>query len=421
MNTNSFLKNTSWIMLGRIFQIGITFIMTMLVPRYLGPEKYGVITYAYSFVVIFSSFATLGLNDIAVKELLDKNNNKEEVVGTMVLMKLVASVFSIVFINSIVLITNDSKIIRIAALLQSLSLLFQSLDTLTYFYQSQYLSHKTAIINVMAYTITAAFRVYGLLHGKSVEWFAFAVSFDYLVISIFLLFVYLKDGHKLAFNLNIGKKFLSKSYNYIFASLMIGIYGKIDVIILENNINETVVGYYSAATTLVNAWPFVLQALIDSFSPIIINKHQENKLGEYERHLKQMYATIFYVSLIVGVVILLFSDLIVGIIFGEAYLPASIPLKIVGFSSAFSYFGVARATWTQCENKISYEKIIYSLGAISSVILNLILIPKFGIVGAAISLTATQFLTNFVYVLLIPATRKNGKLILDGIMLKGVF
>lgn len=407
-------------MLGRIFQIGITFVMTMLVPRYLGPEKYGVITYAYSFVVIFSSFATLGLNDIAVKELLDNNNEKDEVVGTMILMKLAASLFSIVFINILVFITNGNTVVRFAVLLQSLSLLFQSLDTLTFYYQSQYLSHKTAIINVLAYTITATFRIYGILSGKDVKWFAFAVSFDYLVISAFLLFVYLKDGHKLLFKYKVGKSFLAKSYNYIFASLMIGIYGKIDVIILENNISDAAVGYYSAATTLVNAWPFALQALIDSFSPIIINNHQNNDYVEYERHLKQMYATIFYISMLVGFTILIFSKYIIGIIYGEAYLLASMPLKIAGFSSAFAYFGVARSIWTQCENKIKYEKIIYFLGAVSSIFLNLVLIPKYGIVGAAISLTATQFLTNFVYVLLIPATRKNAILILEGIMLKGI-
>ena len=74
----------------------------------------------------------------------------------------------------------------------------------------------------------------------------------------------------------------------------------------------------------------------------------------------------------------------------------------------------------QCENKIKYEKTIYLFGAISDVILNFVLIKQYGIMGAAIAITLTQFLTNFVFVYLHPETKENGKLMLDGILLKGV-
>lgn len=414
-----FAKNATWTIIGRIFQIGITFITTMLVARFLGPEKYGTITYTYSYVFIFTSIASLGLNDIVVKELLDKNNNKEEVLGTMIGLKTIASIISIGFVYLIISVVSDSKFVIEITLLQSLSLLFQEFDTLTYYYQSELLSKKTAIITIIAYSLTALFRVIGLINKYGTEWFAFAVSLDFLIVSILTVGLYFKEGFKLKFNKKIIKPLLTKSYNYIFAGIMINVYSRIDTIFLGEMIDETTVGYYTAATTICNAWPFVLQAIIDSARPIIIDLFEKNK-EEYKRRFKQLYASIFYVSLVVAIVILLFSKLIINILYGADYALASAPLRIVAFSTAFSYFGVARGTWMQCENKIRYEKTIYLFGAIINIILNFILIKQFGIIGAAIAITLTQFLTNFVFVYAHPETRENGKLMLDGILLKGV-
>lgn len=415
-----FAINASWLAIGRIFQVGITFITTMLVARYLGPDKYGIITYTYSYVVIFSSFATLGLNDIVVKELLDKDNKKEEVLGTMILLKTISSTLTIGLIYIVITIMNDSSIVRTITILQSLSLLFQVFDSINYFYQASLLSQKFAAVNIIAYTLTAIFRIYGLLNSKDIQWFAFAVSLDFLVISILLISIYFKDGYKLSFSKPLVKKLLSKSYNYIFASVMIGIYSKADSIILEKMIDDAHVGYFAAATTICNAWPIVLQAIIDSASPIIIQLRNEDIEG-YKKRFRQLFATIFYISVFVGILILLLSDFAIGLIYGSEYMPAASALKIVCWSTIFSYFGVARGIWMQCENKIKYEKPLYFLGAVSNVILNIVLIKLYGINGAALALTLTEFLTNFAYVYLLPQTRESAKLMLDGIILKGVF
>lgn len=422
MNTTKkkFAINASWLAIGRIFQVGITFITTMLIARYLGPEKYGIITYTYSYVVIFSSFATLGLNDIVVKELLDKNNKKEEVLGTMIVLKTISSILTIGLIFIVITIMNDSGVVRTITILQSLSLLFQVFDSINYFYQSSLLSQKFAVVNIVAYTLSALFRIYGLLNGKDVEWFAFAVSLDFLLISTLLIVIYFKDGYKLRFNKELVKKLLSKSYNYIFASIMIGIYSKADSIILEKMIDDAHVGYFAAATTICNAWPIILQAIIDSASPIIIELRNTN-IEAYKKRFRQLFATIFYISVFVGIFILIASDFAIELIYGQEYMPASSALKIVCWSTIFSYFGVARGIWMQCEDKIKYEKPLYLLGAISNVVLNIVLIKQYGINGAALAVTLTELLTNFVYVYLLPQTRESAKLMLDGIILRGVF
>ena len=419
VNKNKFLSNVSWIMLGRVTQLVLTFVTTMLITRYLGPTQYGIITYTYSYVALFLPICTLGLNDIVVKELLENKEKNDEILGTILSMRFLSSALSIGLIYVVVLLATNNHAFVYIALLQSLSLLFQIFDTIIYFYQSRLLAKNSGLILFASYVFTAIFRIIGLVANKSIEWFAFAVSLDYLVISALLLIKYFYDGNKLTFSIIVAKKLLKKSSHYIVSGIMIVIYSKADSIILGKMIDETTVGYYSAATTLCNAWPFILTAIIDSATPIIIDTYKDNK-QEYKKKIKQLYATVFYISFVVAIGICLFARYIIIIPYGYEYIPSIIPLRIVCWSTIFAYLGVARSAWMQCENKLKYEALLSFFGAFFNVAINLIMIRNFGIIGASIALVITQFVTNVLFVYLIKGTRENAKLILDAIMLKGI-
>lgn len=414
-----FTTNAFWIMVGRIFQIVLTFITTMLVTRYLGPTQYGQITLAFSYVALFIPVGALGLNDIIVKELLDKKTDNNSIIGTTIILRLISSSFSIIVIYFVVKLMSNNPILPYLAVLQGISLIFRVFECITYFYQSKLLSKKVGIINVIAYSLTSIFRIVCLIIKKDIYWFAFAVSLDFIVIAILLIFVYLKDGNKIVYSKEYVSRLLNKSRPYLFSGIMTVISGKADTILLGKFIDETTVGYYTSATTLCNAWPFVLTAIIDSASPIIIDLYSKD-IYLYKKRLRQLYASIFYIGLAVGLVFTIFSKLIISIAFGSAFLPASNSLKIVCWNTIFSYFGVARFIWMQCEDKYNYERIITFFGAIFNLILNFILINKLGIIGASITLVLTQFFMNFVLLFAIKETREDARLILDAIMLKDI-
>lgn len=416
---NRFTANAFWIMAGRIFQIILTFITTMLVSRYLGPTQYGQITLAFSYVAVFIPIANLGLNDIIVKELIENRDRNDEIIGTTITIRTISSLLSMAAIFIIVKLLSSNPILPYLALLQSISLVFQSYECIIYFYQSKLLSKKTGIIYALSYTLTSLFRIVCLLLGKDVKWFAFAVASDYMVIAILLLIVYFREGNKLKISFDVFKTLISKSSPYLFSGILTVISSKADTIILGNLIDETTVGYYASATTLCNAWPFVLTAIIDSASPIIISLYKENR-ELYKLRIKQLYASIFYIGAFVSIVFTMFSKLIITIIYGEAYLSASMPLKIASWSTIFSYFGVARFIWAQCENKQNNERKIALCGMIFNVVSNIVLISIFGINGAAITLLLTQLFMNFVLLFFIKDTRENARLILDAIILKDI-
>ena len=420
MENKKIFANISWIMIGRVVQLGLTFVTTMLVSRYLGPAEYGKITYVYSYIQLFLPLCTLGMNDIAVKELVDDPEHNDEVLGSMIGIRALASLLAMFCSVGLVSILTDSKAHQVIAVLLSFSLLFQSIDGIMYFYQSKLLSKKSGSAYALAYIVSSLYRVIGILLHKDTRWFAFAVSFDFLMTAILLLSIYFHDHYRLRFSFKRAGSLLSHSRHYIFAGLLVVIYGKVtDVLLLGKMIDETNVGYYSAATTLCNAWPFVLTAIIDSFNPLIVEAYAGDQ-DEFYVRIRKLYALVFYISTFAAVMITLFADLAIRIVYGSAYMPAAASMKIYAWSTAFSYLGVARTSWMQCKGLTRYETMISLFGAASSITANYFLIRSFGITGAALAAVLTQFLTNFAFLFFVKDIRENAKLILDAILLRGV-
>lgn len=136
---------------------------------------------------------------------------------------------------------------------------------------------------------------------------------------------------------------------------------------------------------------------------------------------RQLYAIVFYVSFFVSTFICIFGDLAIRILYGAEYAPAGTPLKIVTWYTAFSYLGVARNAWIVCENRQKYLKYLYAAAAIVNVLLNALMIPSMGAVGAALASLITQISTSIVLPLLLKPLRPNAKLMLEAIFLRNVF
>ena len=202
---------------------------------------------------------------------------------------------------------------------------------------------------------------------------------------------------------------------------MVSVYGQTDKFMLKQMISDSEIGYYSTATALCTSWCFVLQAIIDSFYPTIMEDYKAGNLVSYERKNKLLYALTFYISAFVSVFFCFLADPIIRILYGDAFLAAVSPLQIITWYTAFSYLGVARNAWIVCENRQKYLKWVYGSAAVSNVLLNLLLIPPFGASGAAAASLIAQVITTMIAPAFIPGLRSNTKMMIDAIFLKGIF
>ncbi|MBQ4602617.1 MAG: flippase [Clostridia bacterium] len=379
------------------------------------------INYATAYATFFTAFCTLGINSLIIKDFIDYPEEEGEAIGTTLVLRLISSILSLCTIVGIVSIIDRNETVTIVIVgLYSVSLVFHIFDTFNYWFQSKLKSKYYAISTLVSYLVASAYRIVLLITGKSTEWFALANSVDYAVVAILLFIFYkLNNGPKLSFSFRKAKQLLSISCSYILSGLMVAIYGATDKLMLKQMLDEASVGYYALASSISVMWVFLLSAIIDSLKPDIMRYHNEDK-KMYEEANRKLYAIIFYVSAFASLCIVIIAPLFINIVYGEEYLPAVTPLRIVVWYVSFSYLGVARDIWIICEKKQKYLKYIYIGSALMNIVLNYFMIPVFGASGAAIATVATQISTIFIFPLFIKDFVPNTRLMVEAVMLKGI-
>lgn len=409
------LKNASWIIVCQIVQTILSFIVGMISARYLGPANYGILNYASSIIVFVTPIMQLGLRGTLVNEIVSYPESENKTLGTALAMCLISAVFCILGIIGFALVFDSGdKITQAICSIYSICLIFQALEMSRFWFQAKLLSKYTSIISLIAYSIVSSYKIYLLICQKSVYWFALSYAIDSFVISVAMLFFYKKiTGKKLVFSFSRCREMLSKSKYYIVSGMMVTVFSISDKIMLKNMLGAEATGFYSAAITCAGVTGFVYVAIIDSIRPVILSAKKEEN-NEYGNIISGLFSLIFYVSIMQCVVTTVFAEPIIKVLYGQKYSPAINVLRIINWQITYSYFGTIRNIWLLAEEKQKYLWIINLGGATINIILNLILIPIFGILGAAVTAFVTQFSINFIFCFIVKELREAGILMLKG-------
>lgn len=417
MEGNKIFKNATWIIVCRIIQAVLSVLVTMFSARYLGPSGYGLINYAASIVAFVAPIMQLGLNSTLVQEIVNDPEREGETMGTALTMSFTSSFFCILGVVAFTLVANPGeKETLIVCALYSILLIFQSVDLLQYWFQAKLKSKYTSIVMLVAYAVTSAYKIFLLITGKGIYWFAVAQAIDYLVIAVSLMVIYNKVGtEKLSFSWAAVKRMFDKSKFYIVSSLMVTIFAQTDRIMLKIMCGDEATGFYSAAVTCATMTSFVFSAIIDSFRPSIFEKKKTATPEEFEKSVSGLYSIIIYLSLLQCVAITLFAPWIVQILYGAEYAPTVSALQLTVWYTTFSYVGAVRNVWILAEGQQRYLWILNFAGALMNVVLNFVFIPMWNILGAAFASLVTQIFTNIFMNMMIPSIRRNNVLMLKGL------
>ncbi len=414
------IKNSGWIIGDQVFEMGLQLIVGMITARYLGPANYGTLSYTASFVTFFTSIATLGMDGVVIKKLIDHPDEEGLYLGSSMVFRIISSILSIISVSIIVFILNPAEELKvILVFVQSIQLTFKAIKVLESWFQRHLLSKYSSIGSMLSCVVVSAYKIYLLATGKSVIWFAFSNSVTEAVIVLVMWISYKKvGGQKLSYSFKVGKEILHESYHFIISGLMVAIYSQMDRVMIGQMIDDTAVGLYSVATTIVGMWIIIPTAVINSFQPIVMEAKHSGNEKLYITRLEQLYSAIIWMCIIVSIGVGLLAKPIIHILYGEAYLGAANSLKIAIWYETFAMIGSARGIWILCENKNKYVKYFFLIGTIVNLILNAVLIPIYSIEGAAFATLITQIVTSLIAPLLFKETRIHTKLVLDSFTLK---
>lgn len=394
---NTVVKNASWIIVCKVMQSICSFIIGVFTARYLGPTNYGLISYAASIVAFLMPIMQLGLNSTLVREFLSQPEKEGQVLGTSLVLNIISSIACVVGMTTFSMIATPSQTETIiVCFLYSLTLIFQASEMTQYWFQAKLLSKYPSIVSLVAYVIVSVYKIYILVAGKSVRWFAVTHVIEAIIVAGALLLIYLKCGNqRLSFSIKLAKEMFSRSRHYISSAMMVVVFQQTDRLMLKWMMNEAETGYYSASLTCIGITGFVFAAIIDSVRPSILESKKKSE-DELREKMTMLYSVITMLSLAQSIVMTIFAKLIISIMFGAEFLPAVRILQVAVWYVTFSYYGSVRNVWILAEEQQKHLWKINMFGAIANVALNFILIPIYGGLGAAVASFATQLFINVI-------------------------
>ena len=165
------------------------------------------------------------------------------------------------------------------------------------------------------------------------------------------------------------------------------------------------VGLYTTATAICGMWLFVPNAIINSFRPKILELKKAGNEEHYKRRLEQLYSFIIWLCIFVSIAVCVLGSFVIRILYGDAYIGAASALRIAIWYETFAMIGTARGIWILCEDKNKYVKYYLGIGTVVNLALNYVMIPVWGINGAAIATLITQIVTSLIAPVMFRETR----------------
>lgn len=410
-----------WLLGGKIVNMILSFFVSLATARYLGPDNFGSINYVAAYVSFFSSITSLGLSVIVIKEISMGKEDDNEVIWTGILMRFLTAVFSTIAVIALVSITDKSDPLMVKiAILESIAILASAFDTFMYWFQGKLLGKYTSIASVVAYIGMSLYRIYLLANNADILWFAFATSVDTLLLSLILMLCYVREnGFHPKVSVRLGKSLMKQSYHYMISGLIAILYSKIDQIMLKQMLDTYSVGLYTAALTIAGLWGMIPSAFIQSVSPILYKNAEESR-GMFYKRLRQSYAGIWLLNICWSLGVSIFSYWVIYLLYGKAYLGARGALVIVVWYTGITSIGSLTQVYLATENKNKYVNYFALAGLVTDVVLNALLIPRMGILGAAIATLVTYTVIHIVMPIAIKDTRDAGRLIIQGMLFRDV-
>jgi O-antigen/teichoic acid export membrane protein len=279
----------------------------------------------------------------------------------------------------------------------SLTYIPQAVGVVDTYFQSQVLSRNSVIVQVIAALLATAFKLGCLLLGAGLSWFLAAYVLEAFITGVGLLIAFRNRGNRLRgwrFSSTIARQLLADSWPLMLSSLAIGLYTKLDQVMINHLLGTEQVGIYAVAAKLSEVWYVIPMVICASVSPAIIRAAKtSDALLEFQ--LKKLYILMLASSVSIAVTLTAFAHFIIRLLFGAPFEGAAASLQIYAWSGVAVFLGVAFSQYLLAKNltKVSFHATM--LGALSNVILNVALIPRYGITGAAIATLFSYTVSTF--------------------------
>ncbi len=380
------LKNAGWLALGEGVSRLLVFFLVAAMTRVLGPEEYGKFAFAFAFVSLLAMLSNFGLTGIATRELSQGSSREREFSSILSLKVLLsAGTLLIMFLFSLV-VTPDESVRKLIWFLSAFALIDNFFWILYAFIRARERMEYEAATRIIGAVLLVLAGFFVLLNFPSAK----NVSLAYVASSVITLIGLGLFFHARLYPLRFGidtvlwKKFWEFSWPLGLAGVFGTVYIYSDSIMMGFLKQVTAVGWYNASYQVV-ALPIIVMTLIStSFYPALSRFAKESKEKFQAFWGRQMEAMILLaLPLVAGTVVL--APKIIQFVYGAQYQPSVLSLQILIFVAGINFLYNPYGSALVVEGQQKKHLLGTAITALVNVLLNILLIPRFSLYGAAIA------------------------------------
>lgn len=420
-----YFKNTGWLMLARVGSLVIKIVVGFAITNYLGKDLNGILSYPTAFTTFFVAAAALGLDGFTTRELLRKPENRDQLLGTSFCLKILGGLAIIPLVYISFKLLNQHKPIETPlsfVMIVSLTGISQAFYITDSYFQSTVQAKYIMRIQVFGNLLSALIKLIFILLKLSVAWFVAALLFDSILLALGCIYFYqVKVGPILQwkFNRALSSYLLKHAWPLALSAILVSIYMKIDQLMVEYYLGKGALGIYSTVVSLSESWYFIPVAIVTSIFPAIMNAKRDDP-KRYQKRLQNLYDLMVWISLSVALVTTIIAPFIYRLVYTPEFFGGATVLTVHVWAGIFVFLGTASGQFLIAEGYTKIAMLRTSMGAIINIVLNVLWIPKMGIMAAALATLIAYFTATF-FIILLPKTRQQGIMMLKSLFLITTF
>jgi O-antigen/teichoic acid export membrane protein len=381
-------QNTFFMTSASILQKVVAFVYFAFIARVVGVENTGIYFFAIAFSSIFTVIADFGLGPILTRETAKYPEKTEQYVNTLFLTKFLFSLSTYGLLVVSANLLGYGGALKLLIYVAGITMFFDSLQNTFY---GVFRARKNLIFEsiavVGAQTITLIIGTLALLNGWPLVWLILAYtipSFLNLSFGAFWLRRQYNIKYTFIWNKAIFRTFISLALPFALAGILARVYTYADSLIMSKLLDTASLGWWSVPYKITFAFQFIPVALSASVFPAmsamtLVNKEKIGPL--FEKAWR--YLLIVALPLVGGLFVL--AQPIIIKVFGQDYLPSVQVLRVLIFSLIFTFLAIITGALLNAVNKQRIQTTLLASALGANIVLNLILLPRMGVMGAAYS------------------------------------
>ncbi len=362
-----------------------------LITGYLGQDGFGRYATVLAFFAFFSAIADLGIGMISVREISRDQADEQRILGNVITLRLLSSFGVFLLAPILIFFFHYPLELKIGILIGAFAVIFSTLSlVLNGIFQKRVAMQEVAFIEFIGKILQVSFITYAVAKNLG---FLSIVSAILISMSFNATAVFLASRRHIRFQLRFErsywKEFLHESYPMGVTAMITFLYFKLDTILLSVLRPAADVGIYNVAYKIMENLIFFPAMLAGLIIPLL-SRYLLSDRQKFDLIVSKTFKVFFLIAFPIVVGTLLLAKDIIFIVSGPDFLASATVLRILIFSLAFIFFGHFFNMILLVANAQRKLMRVLSIAAISNIVLNLALIPRFSYLGSATASTLTE-------------------------------